>query len=144
VRCCAAHPADTKAHPLREAIALLRQERRVSRDDADDRAGIVVLLRKSYSTSDQFTHRNAVHAKAVAPTVVRLHEDADRVIADDSRGRADPGLELVADHAGAPADASLVDCVGRGGGERLTHVLRGHALTADVVQESVEGFADNR
>src|SRR5207248_7285296 len=73
----AAHAGDAEADSLRQAVALVRQERRVRRGDADDRAPLLPRLRNGNALADELADRSAVDAEAATPSVVRLHQDAD-------------------------------------------------------------------
>ncbi len=93
---------------------------------------------------EDLAHRDAVDAEDRARRVVRLHErgDGEALAAelDDTRRRARPALELVADHAGAAPDVALGHGTGGGSRQRLGDVLRVHVLPADVVQVAVPGL----
>src|SRR5437588_10037361 len=141
-RAGAAHSADAEAHPLRQPVALVREQRRIGRDDPDDRAGVGALRRKWNTVADQPADRYAVDTKAVAAPVVGLHEDTDRVRLDQPRRRADAALEAVADHARAAADVPLRHPLAACGVERRHDVVGRYALGADVVEEAVVRLAD--
>lgn len=141
------------ARALREPRALMRQQRRVGRERHDDRAHAGLarparLVERRVRVAQHFADRVARDAQRRALPVVRLHERADRPAArrfgDDARRGADAALELVADHAGAAADAAFRDRARTRGGERLRDVPDAHVLPPDVVQESVERLHHDR
>ena len=110
---------DPERRPLGDPLALVRQERRVGRDDHDDRArarrrrSARPRRARDRRRRDRLADRHAVDAQPLAPAVVRLDEHAERPAAatrvEHPRRRPDPALELVADHPGAAADAALGD-----------------------------------
>ena len=128
-----AHPAETDAEALRERVELVREERRVGRGDADDRAtprGCAVgrrpapgrgLLPTNSGTRGFGTTSSPIRAPTSTPLIrssSRLPKfDWTRMpsvkvpppVATQARRRADPGLEPERDHAGAATDASLLD-----------------------------------
>ena len=85
----AADPGDAQPGPLGEPLALVRQERRVGRDDDDDRAGAgrrldgpcVVRAGHLDSTRDRLADPHAVDAQPGALAVVGLDQHPDRVAA---------------------------------------------------------------
>ena len=90
-----------ETRPLGEPLALVGQERRVGRDDDDDRAEPAAARRavgdgprrpRAYGLGisrrrDRLADRDAVDAQPVAPAVVGLDEDADRPAAATPRRR---------------------------------------------------------
>ena len=86
----AADAREAEGRPAGKPVALVRQQRRVGRDDADDRAGAGERGRPMRSRAaraptamaprrarDLLADRHAVDAQQAAATVVRLDEDAD-------------------------------------------------------------------
>src|SRR2546423_1258599 len=129
----AAGAADAERYPSRNALELVRQERRVGRHDHDDRSvlgrigrypGIGVLA------LDLPPDRDARDAQVLPPPVVALHQHADEVAAvlfgEPAGGGADAALETVADHAGSAADRPLLDRPRVRRVERVQRVLRPH------------------
>ena len=142
----AAGARDSEAGAAGEPFALEREERRVRRDQDDDRAGAFGRPRQRHDVRpDPLADGDAVHAQTRPLAVVRLHEDADHpAVLSDSRRGADSALEAVADHAGAAADGALVDRAVARPLERLLHVLGLDVEAVDVVQEAVPGLAHDR
>src|SRR6266542_4817667 len=75
----AAHSPPAEASALGETITLMREERSVRRDDADDRTRLVRTLRLRDAVADQLPDGYAVDAEAAPAAVVRLDEHADGV-----------------------------------------------------------------
>ena len=137
------------------------KERRIGRDDADDRPGardrlirlalIVVppgVRARDGRERDRLTDRDAVHPEPFPAAVVGLDEDADGVPApgrvDDARCRADPALELMADHPRPAPDVAFGDGSVAGRRERRIDVVGGDVEPVDVVQQPVPGLAHDR
>src|SRR6058998_2664258 len=76
---------DAEPDSLREPVALVREQRRVGRGHADDRPPFLTRLRRRDAVAEELADRDAVDAKPVASSVVRLHEHADDVAIDDTR-----------------------------------------------------------
>jgi hypothetical protein len=137
----AAHARDTQADALRQPAALVREERRVGRGDADDRTGALVVAGQRDVVGRD---RLPVHAQPGAAAVVRLHEDADRVaVLRQARGGPDPAFEAVADHPCPAPDVALRDGAAGRGSEGLLDVLGPHVHPVYVVQDAVPGLADD-
>ena len=83
----AADPSEADGGALRQALALVRQERRVGGDDDDDGAAaglgsrsagaFLVPRRRHRAQRDLPADRHAVDREQLTSAVVRLHEDAD-------------------------------------------------------------------
>ena len=136
---------------LRDAVELVRQQRRVGRDDDDDRAVVALgggLVPAGPRAGAAPTGTPAIRS-AVARAVVRLHEHADGVApplhVDAPRGRADAALELVAGHARAAADIALGDRARLRRRRAPRSTCSGlHVKAVDVVQVAVPGLGDDR
>ena len=150
VACEGAEPRESHAGPLRDAVELVRQERRVRRDDDDD--GAVVALGRSLvpaaRLAQELPDRHARDAKCGARAVVRLHQHADRervaLHVHVARRRPDAALESVAGHAGAAADVALLDRAGFRALDRRIDVRGFYVESVDVVQLAVPGLGDDR
>jgi hypothetical protein len=121
------------------------EERRVRRQDDDDRAGALRPAGQRDTVSpDPGTDGHAVHRQALAPPVIRLDEHPDHVPVDGhARRRPDPALEAVADHPGAAADVPFRHRPVRRGIDRSEDVLRQHVEAVDVVEETVPRLRDD-
>ena len=147
----AAGAGDAEGRPLGEPAALQRQQRRVGRDDADDRAapgGQRAVDARHDVQADLQPHRHAVDAEPLAAAVVGLHQHADRPLvislADPSRRGPDAALEVVADHAGAAPDGPFSDRASGRGGVRRPRVGGGDVEAVDVVEGAVPGLGHDR
>src|ERR687894_1548332 len=145
----AAHPAEAYARAPGEAVALVRQERRVGGEDHDDGTllGLVPVGRGDALRGQDAPDGGAVHAEHGPSAVVRLDEGADRpapsLVGQPPRGRADAPLELVADHTRPPADRALCQGTSARPREGLAHVLGLHVLAVYVVQGAIVGLGDD-
>jgi hypothetical protein len=121
----------------------VREERRVSGDHDDDRAG---AFRRSLGERHCAARADVVAGDRQARTtaVVRLNEDTHGVLARAARGGADAALEAVADHPGAGADAALRDRAVLRVRECREDVFARHVHALDVVEEAVVRLADDR
>ena len=145
-----AEAREPHAGALRDAVELVRQQRRVRRDDDDD--GAVVTLGRGLATAARLAQvladRDARDAQRRARSVVRLHQHPDRLRPSLhvhlARGRADAALESVAGHSGAAADVALFDRARFRALDRRIHVRGLHVETVDVVQLAVPGLGDDR
>src|SRR5262245_6758690 len=152
-----AHAGDPQLGPASDAAALMGKQRRVGRDDADDRTapGTPVgdadaLTRpraRHLRDGDLLADRHAVDPEQAAASIVRLHEHPDgpaAKVAREAPGRGpDAALELMADHARPAADVALRDVPAARPRERRRDVLRPHVAAGDVVQLAVVGLAGN-
>ena len=131
---------DPERGALGNAVALMRENRRIGRDQHDDRAGRVVGPRRQRDPvrPELAADGGAADRETRTPAVVGLHEHSERVaVAGHPRGRADAALEAVADHSGAAAYRSLLHRAIRGVLERCVHVLGANVHARDVVQHAV-------
>src|SRR5215469_15993308 len=108
-------PRHSQPGSLSETIALMRQQRRVRRHDDDDRArtwlapvGFGEMGLGYYVQADARADGHAVDRQAMPAPVIGLYQRSNGVtpvvVVQHPRGRSDPALEVVADHAGAAAD----------------------------------------
>ena len=142
----AARARDPEAGPPREPLALPGEERRVGREDDDDRARSLGRARERHGLrADPLADRHAVHAQPPPRAVVRLHEGADRPpVRSDARRRADAALEAVADHPGAAADRALGDRPPAAAASAAATCSGPDVEAVDVVEEAVPRLADDR
>src|SRR5439155_19785977 len=111
-------PGDAERHTPGEALELVRQERGVGGNDADDRALLLARAALDHRRLAQFGADPPTADRQVAALAeIGLDEAADRIALslpfDQPGGGAGAPLEAVADHAGAAADAALFDRSGR-------------------------------
>ena len=135
------------SRPQREPAQRIGQQRRIRRDDHDDRA---VLARAAlrHRLGDLGADRHAGDRELRPAAEVRLHEGADgeaaQVGRQHARRRADSALEREDHHARAAADAAFRHRAAAGGIHRREDIRRLHVLAEGVVQEPVVGLADHR
>jgi hypothetical protein len=146
----------TETGPLCEALALVRQERRVGGEDDDDGATLAAGaggcrgfdVGGHFVEADLATDGHAVDGQPLTPAVVRLHERTDREAAllrrHAPRGRADAALEAMADGARATAHVAFRDRSAGGGRQRRLEVLGSHVLAVDVVEPAIPGLGHDR
>ncbi len=161
----AAHPGDPQAGSLGEALALVREERRVGGEDDDDRARAGLMSTaaaaspragqvvrgvpgaRDFGRGDCEADRDAVDPQELASPVVRLYERADGEAAgfgrDDAGRGADAALELVADHAGPTPDPTLGDRAAGRSVDRGVEMVGQHVETVDVIEQAVVRLADH-
>ena len=141
---------DAERRPLREPVALVRQERRVGGDDDDDRARALAPAsargQRDHVGADPLADGDAVtrNRSAGRSSPGRARRRCAAVLRHDARRRADPALEAVADHPGAAADAALRHRPGRRRASACVDVLGPDVLAVDVVEEAVLRLADHR
>jgi hypothetical protein len=128
-----------------EPLELVREQRGVRPDHDDDRAFLLLAPRP---VAELEAHRQPGDPELVAQAVVGLYEHSDRVttrrLREDARGRPDPALVLVADHAGAPAHATFHHRPGSRGVDRGHEVCGLHVVAVDVVEGAVPGLGHDR
>src|SRR5260370_933445 len=94
------------------------------------------------------SHGNARDAQLVALSVVGLHQHAYRVATcfriEHARGRSDPSLEFIANHACSAADVAFFYWAAVRGIERVEDMLGLYVKSIDVVKIAVPGLCDYR
>src|SRR5207244_13105901 len=93
-------------------------------------------------------HGRAADAEGAASPIIALHQHAHRIPAvlrvEPARRRADPSLELVADHSRAPAHAALDDGTAAGTVHRGPGILLRDVKAVDVVEPAVPRLRHHR
>ncbi|MND93713.1 hypothetical protein D3C80_859060 [compost metagenome] len=145
----AADPCQPDTGPLRQARALVRQQRRVGGQGDDDRtharlADVARCAKGRMHCTQHLADRVAGYPQGAAHTVVGLHQYADGPAAGRAvqypRSATDTALEFVADHPGAAADATFSHRPRLRSGKRRVDMLGSDMLTPDVVEHAVVGF----
>ena len=146
----AAGARDPERAALRQARALMRQQRRIGRADHDDRARAEArgTGHAHHVRADQAPHRQPADGQALAPAVVGLDEHADREAAAVSSTTREavpiPPLKLVADHPGAAPHTALLHGPAARARQRRVHVLGPDVEAVDVVEHAVPGLPHDR
>lgn len=148
----AAGARQTEAGSLRQACALMRQQRRIGGQADHNRTHARMRQRGSQKRRIDLLHiapdRVAVDPQFIANAVVGLNDRAHRPAAlsaaQPARRVADAALEFMADHAAAPAHGTLLYCPSRGVLHGLSDVLGLDVETVDVVDQAVIGFQYHR
>ena len=123
----------------------MREQGGIRRNHDDDRAG---FLLPNGSFGELRPTGTPATINWVAQPVIRLNEHAHGVspaaLNHLPRRRADPSLELVADHARAAADVPFLHGPRPGTGQGREDVLRLHVKAVDVIQVTVPRLGDDR
>ena len=125
------------------------KQRCVRGDDDDDRAPLAGhRITGRQEIGNLLTDGDAGDRESGARAIVALHEDTDRVPptvrGEPPRRRADPALELVADHAGPAADVAFGHGTAPRAVERRERVLLRHVKAVDVVERAIPRLGDDR
>src|SRR5581483_2882234 len=126
--------------PAREALELLRRERRVGGEDGD--AAAAGMRRPRALLLEEAPDGHAVDAQLFRRAEVREHQRADGRVAGTPAGRADAAFPVEGDHPLAGPDGAFLDVEARRrDGPR--HVRRLHVRHARVAQPAVVALADH-
>ena len=139
-----------KRNAAREPFQLIRQKRRIRRDDGNARTGVLAVN----CPGNFFSNRHARNRQQPASSKICLNKNANgktlrRFIfsgfdVDLARGGSISAFEFITDHAGAAANAPLLDRAAVRGIERVKNAFRFHMKPVGVVEPTIPRLGDER
>src|SRR5258706_11844954 len=144
---------NAQPYTLRQSRTLCRDQRSIRRYNRDDRTHAALarygrLWDRHLRMWNGLANRHAVDLQSFAPPVVGLDEYAHRVATgrcrNHARGCAGAALEIVADHASAPAYVAFGHRPTRRVLYCLRNMLRLHVQSVDITEQAIVGLGHHR
>ncbi|VFT73554.1 Uncharacterised protein [Klebsiella aerogenes] len=104
----AAQPPEAGTGTLRDTLQLTRIQRRIRRHHDDDRTGITLRCLSCQQRCNHFTESHTVKRERAERAKIRQHQHSQRGIErrNNTRGRADPALQIKTAHPASCANAA--------------------------------------